>query len=520
MPYRLPTTLLATMDIVPTRMKRCFRPFYLDFIGALNANWEALLMEMPLVLANLERLVDKMVGDLDVAIGLRRAAVHIEKNIQLSRRSSAPLESHIKLMALDTETGLLDVVASFNVWSPQHLTHVIKIMHVLVQEMERVPRHATSAWMVSTEEKISVLKKTIDKTLAQQTIPIVRPNDPNLWMSDCLKHMLLMEGYQQDTATDLESSNVEYFCKGPPWWDLESHWNGARSSTPEVILPMPKVPYDILGETFGHVVSDSNSDPYALIKTASCLSLAISSRLRSQAGCWAEVFILYLHPSDIWDLLSPLPNGVSLERLNTLTGVSLNMVDFQFYNVQQSRERFPMDILLTASCLHTLHAELFEPDLFDTPKSWDMPERYVLSSVPSLVLVPGKQPPFRATEMPPGVGLLPFPQAQCVMIFPRNGYRTLISEQTSNLISLTLCVSGYSSYDVIANAVVQYRELQQIKQYSRIDLIEGERYSFGNDFIPCFEMAPMDLEEDESEYDETKEIAELAAALSAEGIEL
>ncbi|KAK0472125.1 hypothetical protein EDD18DRAFT_1370527 [Armillaria luteobubalina] len=127
------------------------------------ANWEALLMETRLVLANLERLVDKMVGDLDVAIGLRRAAVHIEKNIQLSRRSSAPLDSRLKLMALASETGLLEVVASFNVRSPQHLTHVIKIMRILVQEMERVPRRATSAWMVSTEEEISGLKKTIDK---------------------------------------------------------------------------------------------------------------------------------------------------------------------------------------------------------------------------------------------------------------------------------------------------------------------------------------------------------------------
>ncbi|KAK0468506.1 hypothetical protein IW261DRAFT_1293956, partial [Armillaria novae-zelandiae] len=39
-----------------------------------------------------------------------------------------------------------------------------------------------------------------------------------------------------------------------------------------VILPMPEVPCDILGEIFGHVVSDSNSDPYALIKTASVCS--------------------------------------------------------------------------------------------------------------------------------------------------------------------------------------------------------------------------------------------------------
>ncbi|SJL11841.1 uncharacterized protein ARMOST_15252 [Armillaria ostoyae] len=127
------------------------------------ANWEALLMEMRWVLVNLERLVDKMVGDLDVAIGLRRAAIHIEKNIQLSRKSSAPFESRLKLMALDSETGLLDVVASFNVRSPQHLTNVIKSMRVLVREMERVPRRATSAWMVSTEEEISALKKTIDK---------------------------------------------------------------------------------------------------------------------------------------------------------------------------------------------------------------------------------------------------------------------------------------------------------------------------------------------------------------------
>lgn len=127
------------------------------------ANWEALLMETRWVLANLGRLVDKMVGDLDVAIGLQRAAIHIEKNIQLSWKSSAPFESHLKLMALDSETGLLDVVASFNVQSPQHLTNVIKNMHDLVQEMDRVPRHATSAWVVSMEEEISALKKTIDK---------------------------------------------------------------------------------------------------------------------------------------------------------------------------------------------------------------------------------------------------------------------------------------------------------------------------------------------------------------------
>ncbi|KAK0220295.1 hypothetical protein IW262DRAFT_1461565 [Armillaria fumosa] len=257
-----------------------------------------------------------------------------------------------------------------------------------------------------------------------------------------------------------------------------------------------------------------------------------------------------------------------------------------------------------------------------------MSERYILSSVHDLMLVPGKQPPICATEMPPGVGLLPFPQVQRVVIFPHNGYRTLISKQTSNLISLTLCVSGYSSHNAIANVVrgltlpllrhlfivyigirgsiktfvldkvpmmarhllgllrplhnlhsltiheinplssttrdgfpinhqlfqellhdsflpnlisidldwhssenagmyeslltqvVQFRGLRKIRQYSRIDHIWGELYSFGNDFIPCFQMAPMDLEEDESEYDEKKEIAELAAALSAEGIEL
>ncbi|KAK0472124.1 hypothetical protein EDD18DRAFT_1370526 [Armillaria luteobubalina] len=450
---------------------------------------------------------------------------------------------------------------------------------------------------------------------------------------------------------------------------------------------MPEVPWDVLGEIFGHVVSDLNSVPYALLKTASVcsswrsvafthphlwgyihlyarhdrrvqyqehlldlyiqrskecgisitldfgpffqrLSPAISTQLRSQANRWAEVFILCLHPSDIYDLLSPLPNGVSLERLNTLTGVSLNMVDFQFFNRQKSRELFPMDILLSASRLRTLHAEVFEPDLYDdTPKSWD--------SARALCLV---------VKMPPGVGLLPFPQVQRVVIFPRNGYRTLISDQTSNLISLTLCVSGYSShvitdavygltlpllrhlfivyigirgryvvkpgpllhlirrssksietfvldkvpmmaqhllgllrplhnlrsltiheinplssttrdgfpinrrlfqellydsflpnltsidldwhesenagmYESLLTQVVQFRELQKIRQYSRVDHIEGERYSFENDFIPCFETAPMDLEEDESEYDEMKEIAELAAELSEEVIE-
>ncbi|KAK0482832.1 hypothetical protein EDD18DRAFT_1362370 [Armillaria luteobubalina] len=74
-------------------------------------------------------------------------------------------------------------------------------------------------------------------------------------------------------------------------------------------------------------------------------------------------------------------------------------------------------------------------------------------------------------------------------------------------------------YESLLTQVVQFRELQKIRQYSRVDHIEGERYSFENDFIPCFETAPMDLEEDESEYDEMKEIAELATELSEEVIE-
>ncbi|KAK0496326.1 hypothetical protein EDD18DRAFT_1105476 [Armillaria luteobubalina] len=525
-------------------------------------------------------------------------------------------------------------------------------------EMEVPSLHATSAWMVSMEEGISVPKKTIDKV---NSAVFVITSFPRTLVYR--KHILLMEGYQQDTA-DQEPSNAEFqarlsFGKSPLWWAPEPSWNDVRSSTPKVILPMPEVPCDVLGEIFRHVVSDSNSDPYALIKTASLwgyihlyarygrvhyqehlldlyiqrskecgisimlnfspfsqrLSPAISARLRSQASRWTEVFILYLHPSDICNLLSPLPNGVSLEHLNTLTSVSLNMVDFQFYNIQKSREQFPMDILLTASCLHTLHAEVLEPDLFDTPKSWDVSERYILLSVCDLVLIPGKQPPICAAEMPPGVGLLLFPQVQRVVIFPHNGYRTLISEQTSNLISLTLWIRGryivkpdlllhlirrssdsietfvldkvpmmarhllgllrplrnlrsltiheinplssttrdgfpinhqlfqellhdsflpnlisidldwHSSenagmYESLLTQVVQFRELRKIRQYSRIDHIWGELYSFGNDFIPCFQTAPMDLEEDESKYDKTKEIAELATALLGEGIEL
>ncbi|KAK0494006.1 hypothetical protein EDD18DRAFT_1107514 [Armillaria luteobubalina] len=544
------------------------------------ANWEALLMETRLVLANLERLVDKMVGDLDVVIGLQYAAIHIEKNIQLSRRSSAPLDSCLKLMALASKTGLLEVVALFNVRSPQHLTHIIKIMCVLVQEMERVPRHATSAWMVSTEEEISRLKKTIDKeilpwstnetsrkffylkwyfctqTLAHQKIPIVRPSKPASKNTHCpsknLKHIPLMEGYQQDTATDLEPSDVE------------------------LILSMPEVPWDILREIFGHVVLDLNSVPYALIKTASLLSPilicgatficmqdtasefnirnifstyisnsskecgisimldfgpffqhlspAISTQLRSQASCWAEVFILCLHPSDIYDLLSPLPNGVSLECLNTLTGVSLNMVDFQFFNRQKSRELFPMDILLSASRLCTLHAEVFEPDLYDdTPKSWDVPERYVLSSVCDLVLVPDFKPDQLDT-------LLTIHEIDPLSSTTRDGFpinRRLFQELLydsflPNLTSIDLDWHESENariYESLLTQVVQFRELQKIRQYSHVDHIEGEWYSFENDFIPCFKTALMDLEEDESEYDEMKEITELAAELLEEVIE-
>ncbi|KAK0439667.1 hypothetical protein EV421DRAFT_1905957 [Armillaria borealis] len=268
---------------------------------------------------------------------------------------------------------------------------------------------------------------------------------------------------------------------------------------------MPDLPFDVLGEVFRHGVSDSDN-PYALIHAASvCLSwrsasfahpqlwghihlysrygrvhfqeqlldlflershdcrllitldfnpyqrvsAIILTRLWSQAGRWAELSIICLHPHDLHELLSPLPSGVSLERLSALTGVSLNMLNFQFGDAQQSIDSFPMDILLTAPRLRTLHAEIFEPHFFNTPKSWELSDRHILLSIQDLVVVPGKQAP----EMPPGVGLLPFPNARWVVIFPRYGDWTLIAEQRSNLISLTLCVSGYSSCNAITDAV-------------------------------------------------------------------
>ncbi|SJL11840.1 uncharacterized protein ARMOST_15251 [Armillaria ostoyae] len=320
-------------------------------------------------------------------------------------------------------------------------------------------------------------------------------------MSGCLRvphllRILHMEGYQQNPA-ELEPLNVESPFEGVSYRDwraaLESRWNDARPDTFEV-FPMPDLPYDVLGEIFEQVALDSDN-PYALIHTASVCSSwrsvtfshpqlwgyihlygrytgrfhyqehlldlylqrsndcglsitmdfafrrprpAILARLRSQAHRWVEVFISYLPPSDIFDLLAPLPSDVSLERLCTLTGLSLNMLDFQFYNIQRSRERFPMDILSTASCLRTLHAEIFEPDLFvNAPKRWDMPEGHILSSVRDLVVVPGRQPPSRASEMPPKCWATAVSPGPASCDFP----------------VLTLCVSGYSSKHAITDAV-------------------------------------------------------------------
>ncbi|SJL11853.1 uncharacterized protein ARMOST_15264 [Armillaria ostoyae] len=322
-----------------------------------------------------------------------------------------------------------------------------------------------------------------------------------------------MAGYQH---TDTEPSYIESREGLPPCrnWraDLQSNWNAAQSdsgSTPEVTLPMPDLPFDILGEVFGHIVPGSD-DPYPLIHTASVCSSwrsasfdhpqlwgrihlyprhgrvhqqeqlldlflershdcglsitlnyspflqrvsgTILARLWSQVGRWTELFITCLHPNDVRELLSPFPSGVSLSRLNTLTGVSLNMLNFQFGDALH-RDSFPMDILLTAPRLHTLHAEIFEPYLSNTQKQWELPDRHILLSIRDLVVVPGKQERSLAASMQPGVGLLPFPHAQCAVIFPRHGYQTLIIEQTSNLISLTLCVSGYSSHNAITDAV-------------------------------------------------------------------
>ncbi|KAK0185368.1 hypothetical protein F5146DRAFT_1124888 [Armillaria mellea] len=96
-------------------------------------------------------------------------------------------------------------------------------------------------------------------------------------------------------------------------------------------------------------------------------------------------------------------------------------------------------------------------------------------------------------------------------IFPRDvGFYIVawglgLLAQVTTLLS---CVRGSS----IKDSKLDFEAMQ--------DHIEGERYSFGNDFIPCFKTAPMDVEEDESKYDKMKEIAELAAQLSAERIEL
>ncbi|PBK60801.1 hypothetical protein ARMSODRAFT_982040 [Armillaria solidipes] len=213
---------------------------------------------------------------------------------------------------------------------------------------------------------------------------------------------------------------------------------------------MPDLPFDVLGEVFRHERSHDcgllitvDFNPYQRVLAI------ILTRLRSQAGRWAELSIICLHPHDLHELLSPLPSGVSLEHLSALTGVSLNMLNFQFRDAQQSIDSFPMDILLTAPCLHTLHAEIFEPHFFNTLKSWELSDHHTLLSIQDLVVVPGKQAP----EMLPGVRLLPFPNAQQVVIFPCHGDQTLIAEQRSNLISLTLCVSGYSSRNAITDAI-------------------------------------------------------------------
>ncbi len=125
------------------------------------SNWEALVMETRLALVNLERVLDKVSGNLDVAIGLQRSVIHVERNIQLSRTPC--LDSRRRLRALDTELKYLSVVEAFADKAPQRLSQIIRSLHKLVGEMERVPKRATSAFMVSTDAEVTMLKVTVEE---------------------------------------------------------------------------------------------------------------------------------------------------------------------------------------------------------------------------------------------------------------------------------------------------------------------------------------------------------------------
>ncbi|KAK0213866.1 hypothetical protein EDD85DRAFT_799010 [Armillaria nabsnona] len=81
------------------------------------SNWEALVMEAHLALVNLERVLDKY----------------------------------------------LSVVEAFADKAPQRLSQIIRSLHKLVGEMERVPKRATSAFMVSTDAEVTMLKVTVEE---------------------------------------------------------------------------------------------------------------------------------------------------------------------------------------------------------------------------------------------------------------------------------------------------------------------------------------------------------------------
>lgn len=125
------------------------------------SNWEALVMETRLALVNLERVLDKVSGNLDVAISLQHSVIHVERNIQLSRTPC--LDSRRRLRALDTELKYLSVVEAFADKAPQRLSQIIRSLHKLVGEMEWVPKRATSAFMVSTDAEVTMLKVTVEE---------------------------------------------------------------------------------------------------------------------------------------------------------------------------------------------------------------------------------------------------------------------------------------------------------------------------------------------------------------------
>ncbi|KAK0429780.1 hypothetical protein EV421DRAFT_1745120 [Armillaria borealis] len=120
-------------------------------------HWDLLVLETQLAIANVERIIDRLGDDFDLALSNQQFHHPCRKN------TLSPQESGHKLAALDACLADLRLAESFRKRVHKHILKVKGGMVSLLMLMEQLPSQATSRVIVCMKQEMDLLRRKVEK---------------------------------------------------------------------------------------------------------------------------------------------------------------------------------------------------------------------------------------------------------------------------------------------------------------------------------------------------------------------